>query len=119
MNKLPRSRVLTEDKKISRLASNYCIIRGVSNKELAEYLGLSVQQIQKYLKGTNRISAGTLEKIVNRLQIPVEQIFKNTISTACPNFKLQTVLIEQFSKIKDESVKRAIINLVRNIAMSE
>ncbi len=119
MNKRPIRRILTEDKKISRLAYDYCIIRGVSGKELAKYLGLSVQQIQKYLKGTNRISAGTLEKIVNKLQIPVEQIFKNTISTACPNFKLQTVLIEQFSKIKDESVKRAIINLVRNIAMSE
>ena len=50
MNKRPIRRILTEDKKISRLAYDYCIIRGVSGKELAKYLGLSVQQIQKYLK---------------------------------------------------------------------
>ena len=119
MNKLPKSRILIEDKKISRLAYDYCIIRGVSGKELAKYLGLSVQQIQKYLKCTNRISAGNLEKIVNRLQIPVEQIFKNTISITCPDFKLQTELVEQFSKIKDESIKKVIINLVKNIVLSE
>ncbi len=78
MNKLQRSRrFLTEDKKISKLISDYILIREVSVKELAEYLGLSIQQIHKYLKGTNRISAGTLAKIVKRLHIPAEQIFKN------------------------------------------
>ncbi|WP_330169157.1 helix-turn-helix transcriptional regulator [Bartonella grahamii] len=47
------------------------IAMGVSQKELGSYLGVSFQQIPKYEKGFNRVSAGCLLKIANILDVPV------------------------------------------------
>ncbi len=56
-------------------------MRGVTYRELAEHLDVSIQQLQKYESGSNRISTETLQKIVNKLQIPIEQIFKDDEKT--------------------------------------
>ncbi len=44
---------------------------GLSQKELGSYLGVSFQQIQKYEKGLNRVSAGRLQEIANILEVPI------------------------------------------------
>ena len=48
---------------------------GMSQDQLADHLGLSFQQIQKYENGTNRISAGRLLQIADFLGISVESLF--------------------------------------------
>ena len=45
--------------------------RGLSQSGLADGIGLTFQQVQKYEKGTNRVSAGRLQKIADMLNIPV------------------------------------------------
>ncbi len=47
------------------------ISMGLSQKELGSYLGVSFQQIQKYEKGSNRVSAGCLQEIANILEVPI------------------------------------------------
>ncbi len=44
---------------------------GLSQKELGSHLGVSFQQIQKYEKGSNRVSAGRLQEIANILEVPI------------------------------------------------
>ena len=43
----------------------------VSQTELGQALGVSFQQVQKYEKGSNRVSAGALQIIAERLKVPV------------------------------------------------
>ncbi len=43
----------------------------LSQKELGNSLGVSFQQIQKYEKGFNRVSAGRLQEIANILAVPI------------------------------------------------
>lgn len=43
---------------------------GVSQAELAEQIGVSFQQVQKYERGTNRASASTLLRIAEALDCP-------------------------------------------------
>jgi transcriptional regulator with XRE-family HTH domain len=43
---------------------------------LAYGLGLTFQQVQKYEKGMNRISAGRLQQIAHILQVPVTFFFE-------------------------------------------
>ncbi|WP_375670365.1 helix-turn-helix domain-containing protein [Bartonella sp. PS7NMGDW] len=43
----------------------------LSQKALGNYLGVSFQQIQKYEKGFNRVSAGCLLKIAQKLEVPM------------------------------------------------
>ncbi len=44
---------------------------GLSQKELGSYLGVSFQQIQKYEKGFNRVSAKCLLEIAQKLEVPM------------------------------------------------
>ena len=49
---------------------------GLSQANLGEYLGLTFQQIQKYEKGVNRISASKLWVLSNLFEVPVEWFFE-------------------------------------------
>ncbi len=49
---------------------------GMSQEKLGEALGLTFQQVQKYEKGTNRISASRLQQISETLSIPLAYFFK-------------------------------------------
>jgi transcriptional regulator with XRE-family HTH domain len=48
---------------------------GKSQTQVAEALGVSFQQIQKYEKGTNRISAGALHETSQLFHKPVQYFF--------------------------------------------
>ena len=47
-----------------------------SQIQLADRLGITFQQVQKYEAGTNRISASTLYRIASRLHQPIEWFFE-------------------------------------------
>src|SRR5271169_6309877 len=48
---------------------------GMSQTKLGDALGLTFQQVQKYERGTNRISASRMHHIAHILQVPVEFFF--------------------------------------------
>ncbi len=48
----------------------------ISQRALGECLGLTFQQIQKYEKGTNRISASKLWALSHFFKVPVEWFFE-------------------------------------------
>lgn len=50
-------------------------LRGISQEALASAAGVSFQQIQKYEKGYNRISASMLTRIAEALESPVSDFF--------------------------------------------
>jgi len=45
---------------------------GMSQKEVAERLGISFQQFQRYEHGTNRVSAASLHQIANLFGLPMD-----------------------------------------------
>ena len=49
---------------------------GLSQEKLAESIGLTFQQIQKYERGTNRVSAGRLFELSKVLDVPVSYFFE-------------------------------------------
>jgi len=48
---------------------------GMSQERLGEAIGLTFQQVQKYERGSNRISAGTLYRLSQVLDVPVSFFF--------------------------------------------
>ena len=50
---------------------------GLSQTELGEKLGVSFQQVQKYEKGRNRVSAGMLYEISKARNVPVGYFFED------------------------------------------
>ena len=57
-------------------------LRGVSQEKLADSLGLTFQQVQKYERGANRISASKLYEIAASLQTPVGYFFEGLVDPA-------------------------------------
>jgi len=63
------------DVRIGALLKQYRKKAGFSQEKLAEALGITFQQIQKYENGVNRIAAGRLYEMSNILNIPVQSFF--------------------------------------------
>lgn len=56
-------------------------VMGYTQTELAEHIGVSYQQLQKYETAANRISAGTLSEVSDFLKIPVEMFYTTNAET--------------------------------------
>lgn len=57
---------------------------GMSQTALGNALGLTFQQVQKYERGTNRVSASTLWKAATTLKVPASYFFEGMEDGAIP-----------------------------------
>lgn len=53
-------------------------VRGMSQQALANAVGVTFQQIQKYERGANRVSASMLSRMAAALDTPVAEMFGET-----------------------------------------
>jgi transcriptional regulator with XRE-family HTH domain len=58
---------------------------GLSQKDLADHLKKSFQQVQKYEAGSNRVSASVLHSIAEFLHVPVQKFFPLAIPVPRPD----------------------------------
>jgi transcriptional regulator with XRE-family HTH domain len=71
---MPRQRSVV-DKHVGARLRAARLEAGKSQTQVAEALGVTFQQVQKYEKGTNRISAGTLHELSRLFDMPVQSFF--------------------------------------------
>ncbi len=69
--RLRKRRATAEDVVIGQKLRALRLDRGLSQSALGDLVGVSFQQLQKYEKGVNRISAGRLARIAAALGVPV------------------------------------------------
>ncbi len=108
-------------------------VAGVSQEQLAAGLKLTFQQVQKYERGANRISASKLYETAGVLKVPVSYFFEGLVdpgadapdpSRAAADRTLDVFLstpeglelAEKFAKIGRGRVRRQILSLVRAMA---
>lgn len=107
-------------------------ILGVSQEKLADSLGLTFQQVQKYEKGANRVSASKLYEIAAALQTQVAYFFEGLADPSAEiDPKAQGTeqfvhaflmtpegleLAGIFPKVTRPAVRRRILDLVRSMA---
>ena len=60
-----------KDVEIGRLIRAQRLLCGLSQTDLADTIGVTFQQLQKYEKGLNRIGSGRLSRIADKLKVPV------------------------------------------------
>jgi transcriptional regulator with XRE-family HTH domain len=105
-----------------------------SQSEVADALGLTFQQLQKYENGSNRVSASRLQHLCAILQVPVSFFFEGAPqepklpmlgsdeqSPSYANDFLATsdgvALALAFRRMPDPKVRRAIVALVEQIVV--
>ena len=98
---------------------------GVSQERLAESLGITFQQVQKYERGANRVSASKLWEIALALKTSVAYFYEGLGDRDAPtsdsrqSFMLSgegMELMATFPRISEPGVRRKIVELVRAVA---
>lgn len=109
---------------------------GLSQQSLAEALDLTFQQVQKYERGANRISASTLFRISQVLEVPVSYFFDGlhdpskvagerfaqVYDTVLQDLLLEPngpALAEAFLSIRRRGIRKSVTDLVRAIAAND
>ncbi|MDZ4321385.1 MAG: helix-turn-helix transcriptional regulator, partial [Phenylobacterium sp.] len=109
---------------------------GVSQGWLADRLGLTFQQVQKYERGSNRISASKLYQIASVLEVPITFFFEGLDDPAAPKGARYAdaftgvmeellaepngpQLAEAFLSIRRRSVRKGLAELARAIAAND
>lgn len=107
------------------------ILLGLSQRQLADAVGLTFQQIQKYENGTNRIDVARLAALAYALERPPEWFFRQAIAEApvqFPVFRTEIsiedemgsrealTLIRGFNRICDPIARQGLLNLVQAIS---
>jgi transcriptional regulator with XRE-family HTH domain len=112
------------------------LMLGMSQTDVADALGVTFQQVQKYEKGINRIGAGRLQHISRLLQVPISFFFEGApqvsgqddtkTSAAFPQHVSDYLassdgihLTEAFIRIPNLNLRRSIVDLVEQIADCE
>jgi transcriptional regulator with XRE-family HTH domain len=101
----------------------------LSQSELADQLDVTFQQIQKYEKGVNRMSAAMMVRIAEVLKVDVQYFFeelptgvKNTKEIKTPVLTKMSLaahgprLIDAFLKLKTDKLRGAIADLTQVLA---
>ena len=95
---------------------------GMSQEKLGEMIGVTYQQIQKYEKGINKVSAERLQKIAQSLNVSTNFFFEDeegikeeppfyqTLSTLSSQ---EQELIKYFRAITDEEYRLCFLSLLR------
>ena len=104
----------------------------MSQAELADKLGVTFQQVQKYEKGVNRIGASRLQHIATALDVPVTFFFDDVDAGKRANDSKREVesllfldssfslrLLRAYSAVKDQAVQRQFVTLIESIAANE
>ena len=103
---------------------------GLTQQALAEQLGVTFQQVQKYEKGSNRIGAGRLQEVAKALGVPISYFFEGLAGDTKENEDHGTAanvmrvsgasdLLRAYAQIGSPVVRRAVLDLIRKLADAE
>jgi transcriptional regulator with XRE-family HTH domain len=131
---MPRSAINPTDKHVGSRVRMRRLMLAMSQSKLADALGLTFQQVQKYEKGANRIGAGRPQHISQILQVTVPFFFEGAPAASgtrpsasaeddhSPSYVAEFLatsdglsLVKAFMSIEDAKLRRAIVRLVEEI----
>ena len=109
------------------------LMLGMSQEKLADAIGLTFQQVQKYEKGLNRVSVGRLHQICEVLKVPLSFMFEGGPAGSFDSMEAKKAptadfiddflatregieLVKAFKRIQDAELRRRIVKLVTAMA---
>ncbi|MEO1091154.1 MAG: helix-turn-helix transcriptional regulator [Pseudomonadota bacterium] len=109
------------DKAIGERIRRRRVELGMTQDQLADQIGLSYQQVQKYERGSNRISAAKLYELVLVLAVDPGFFFERLETGAANNLhgghdRPAIDVARAYGDIHDRELRSAIAGLVRALA---
>lgn len=104
----------------------------LTQEQLGDKLGLTFQQVQKYEKGVNRVSAGRLFELAGVLEVPITYFFEGIgemidgsammvaeteAPPILPTIDMEAIdLVTAFQKIEDKDLRKTLLATIRAAA---
>ena len=130
-----KGRVNHIDQHVGKKLKSRRLMLGMSQQELGEAVDVSIQQIQKYEKATNRVSSGKLYGLSRLLKVPVAYFFdgldasnSNAMAEEQDLYQLTDAtynevserevlsLVRAFHGVEEPKIRRKIVDLVRSLS---
>lgn len=126
--------ITTVDRSVGSQVRMRRTLLGLSQTEVSDVMGITFQQLQKYEKGVNRISASRLYQLSMILMVPVSFFFEELVAPAPSEVMPETgppaagievgifkrpltiKLIRAFYEIENARQRDAVISLFRSIS---
>lgn len=97
---------------------------GLSQEGLGSALGITFQQVQKYERGSNRVSASMLVKAARRLGVsPASLLPEEGVDAPPPaimadlaNIRGAEELVGHYASIKSPKLRRAVLNIAKLVS---
>mgnify|MGYP006270461259 CR=1 FL=1 len=121
------------DKQVGANIRQLRTYHGLSQEKMAEKLGITFQQVQKYENGSNRVGASRLFNIANILNTSVERLYegvkggktlkaaeeKNTIDDDVFSRRETINLIRNYYAIEDEEIRKKIQDMIKTFSQNK
>ena len=97
---------------------------GFSQTQLAESLGITFQQVQKYERGANRVSASMLVRIAAKLETSVGILVGEDCASASPMIAVRPAksaaddIAALYGRITNSDSRRALVTLAKALAIA-
>lgn len=125
-----RAQARTVDAHVGRRIRDKRNERSMSQTEVANALGVTFQQVQKYERGTNRVGASRLYDLSRILGVQVQYFFEGLESQDSGNtvdednivhlMRPDTVeLVDAYYKVDNPQVRRQILSTIRSISFGD
>ena len=106
------------------------LLLGMNQETLADQLGLTFQQVQKYEGGANRVSASRLSAMAEILGVPISYFFGDLQAEGVPvdpveqerrerMHRPETIeLIRLYYAVSDQQIRHQFLDMVKAVAQS-
>lgn len=108
-------------KNVGETIKKYRLAVNMSQMELAEKIGISYQQLQKYEKGINNISIYRLKQISEALKIPISSFLEGEPEKVAEDTskyglsKEEKILLDCFRRVDNKDVRRGLLLELKGI----
>ncbi len=120
-NQRKKGKSTDEDVIIGKRLKQMRCLRGWSQEQLAEFSGITFQQIQKYERGTNRISASRLLQFSKALNVDIQSFYGSLVDedTSKDIMDLDPKILKiacALNDIEDKGLVKQIETIIKTIS---
>ncbi len=89
---------------------------GLTQEKLAEYIGITFQQVQKYEKGITKVNLQKLQQLSIALNVPTASFFDDSPCLLTKLTDDEAKLLQDYRKIRASNHKTSILDVVAGLA---
>ena len=110
---------ILDNTQIGQKIREFRLQAGLTQEKLAEELGITFQQIQKYERGVTKVNLVKLQQLSEALKLPISALFQEVSYSAFQLTEDEKQLLQSFRKIKSTEYRNSILEIMAGLAKAK